>query len=152
MNNRKETQEETEKRIAEAEKRLSPQAKRIFCIDFENYKSNVCHLLRYKGDIGFLIAILEDDTIGSLARNGLTGYALYLLAMVDYVSRENGIPRCTDYDGLRTLRLPKLLIPVGIKTLMRAMKTDQIPEDIYVDAIPEFLEYNILEGDVRNVY
>lgn len=152
MNNRKETQEETEKRIAEAEKRLSSQAKRIFCIDFENYKSNVCHLLHYKGDIGFLIAILEDDTIGSLARNGLTGYALYLLAMVDYVSRENDIPRCTNYDGLRTLKFPELMVPIGIQTFMDVMGLDQIPEDIYADAIPEFLEHNILEGDVRNVY
>lgn len=130
---------------------LTPTAKSIFYEDFENYKSNVCHLLHNLGDINFLQTILEDDTISQLAKNKLTGYALYLVAMVDYISKENDVPLCTKYDWLRKLRLPELAIPVSIKLGMKLFQSDEILKDAYKNAIPEFLKYNILEGDVRNI-
>lgn len=130
---------------------LTPTAKSIFCEDFENYKSNVCHLLHNLGDINFLQTILEDDTISQLAKNKLTGYALYLVAMVDYISKENDVPLCTKYDWLRKLKLPELAIPVSIRLGMKLFKSDEILKDACENAIPEFLKYNILEGDVRNV-
>lgn len=130
---------------------LSNVAKSIYTQDFENYKSNVCHLLHNLGDIDFIQTILEDNTIGQLARNKLTGYALYLVAMLDYVSKENDIPICTNYNWLRKLKLPELAIPVSIRLGMKMFGNDDILKEAYENAIPEFLKYNILEGDVRNV-
>lgn len=130
---------------------LSSTAKSIFCIDFENYKSNVCHLLHNLGDIKFLITVLEDDTISQLAKNRLTGYALYLVAMVDYISKKNNVPICTKYNWLRELKLPELAIPVSIRLCMEMFDDDEIFQEAYKNAIPEFLKYNIMEGDIRNV-
>lgn len=130
---------------------LSHTAASIYTSDFENYKSNVCHLLHNLGDIDFIRTILEDDTIGQLARNKLTGYALYLVAMLDYVSKENDVEICTNYNWLRQLKLPELLIPVSIKLGMKMFGNDEVFKEAYKDAIPEFLKYNIMEGDVRNV-
>ena len=130
---------------------LTPTAKSIFCTDFENYKSNVCHLLHNLGDIKFLQTVLEDDTISQLDKNNLTGYALYLVAMVDYISKENSVPLCTKYDWLRKLKLPELEIPVSIQLYIDICGKDETYQKIYNQAIPEFLKYNILEGDIRNV-
>lgn len=130
---------------------LSKTATSIFCEDFENYKSNVCHLLHNLGDIEFIKTILLDDTISQLAKNKLTGYALYLVAMVDYISKENDIPLCTKYNWLRELKLPELIIPTGIQLYIDICGKDETYQKIYDQAIPEFLKYNILEGDVRNV-
>lgn len=130
---------------------LSRTASSIFAEDFEIYKSNVCHMLRGRGDLNFIQTILEDNTIGQLAANRLTGYALYLLAMTDYISKENDIPICTAYDNLRKLKLPELAIPVSIRLGIKMFGNDDMFQEVYKQAIPEFLKYNILEGDIRNV-
>ena len=62
---------------------------------FEVFKSNVCHAVKDKGDIDFLIDTLESDEIRRLYNKQWYPEALYLLAMVDYLSRENGVPLCT---------------------------------------------------------
>ena len=68
---------------------------------FELYKSNVCHELKEKGDIPFIIDVLENNKIRKLYDKGWYAESLYLLAMLDYVSRLNDIPLCTEYDDLR---------------------------------------------------
>lgn len=107
--------------------------------------------MKWRGDLKFIELILLDDTIGSMNKNGFGGYALYLLAVLDYVSKENDIPLYTGYDWLRKQKLPKLIIPTSIYAIMYLEKLSSIPEDIMAQAIPEFLKYNILEGDIRNV-
>ena len=50
---------------------------------FELYKSHVCHLVKEKGDVDFLIETLESDEIHLLYKKRWYPEALYLLAMVD---------------------------------------------------------------------
>ena len=125
--------------------------KRIFTPDFETFKSNVCHLLHDRGDIEFIRIILKERVINQLVENKLTGYSLYVLAMLDYISKENDIELCTAYDELRKLKLPELVIPVSIQLGMDLFEDDDIFQEAYKKAIPEFLKYNIMEGDIRNV-
>lgn len=130
---------------------LSKEAKILYCEDFEAYKSNVCHRLHNLGDIEFIRTILTDDTITQFARHGYGAWALYLLAMLDHISKENDVPLCTKYEYLRSQKLPELIIPTGIKIDIEIFHNNSLFERAYKNAIPEFLKYNIMEGDIRNV-
>lgn len=120
---------------------------------FELFKSNTCHRLKTLGDTQFVIETLESDEIRRYARMQWYSESLYLLAMVDYVSRENQIPICTDYDDLRQCKLSEPLYPSGILALSAVSKesADAIKEKAKRDSIPEFLRFNIIESEVRNV-
>ena len=54
---------------------------------FGIFKGNVCHALKEQGDIQFIIRTLESGEIRKLFNKGWYEESLYLLAMLDYVSR-----------------------------------------------------------------
>lgn len=118
---------------------------------FETFKSNTCHRVKDEGDIDFIINTLESDEIHKLVRRKWYPEALYLLAMVDYLSRENKIPICTNYDDLRACKLDTPLYPAGIIMASVAMQNDRLKADSYATAIPEFARFNIVESEVRGV-
>ena len=118
---------------------------------FELYKSNVCHELKEKGDIQFVIDTLENNKVRMLYDKGWYVESLYLLAMLDYVSRENNVPICTEYDDLRKLKLKETVYPKSILIIYAVSNNDEIKEKAYNESIPEFARFNIVENDVRNV-
>lgn len=118
---------------------------------FEVFKSNVCHLLKDKGDTDFLIDTLTNDEIRRLYERKWYAESFYLLAMVDYVSRENEIPLCTRYDDIRRQKMKDTIYPLSVVLLDEAMDSEQNREDSLAHAIPEFLRFNIVESEVRNV-
>ena len=118
---------------------------------FENFKSTVCHMVKDMGDIDFMIKILESNEIQRLYNMEWYLESLYLLAMVDYLSRENELPIVTEYSDLRRARLSDIVYPLGIITLSIVCKTEKYKEQSIRDAIPEFLRHNIVESDIRNV-
>ena len=71
--------------------------------DFEIYKSNICHLVKDKGDIDFIIDILKENQIRTYWERQWYRESFYLLAMVDYLSRENELPLCNDYEDIGTV-------------------------------------------------
>ncbi len=77
-------------------------------------KSNVCHQVKEQGDIGFLIAILESNVIRDYYIWQQYRESFYLLAMVDYLSRENQILLCNDYDDLRHQKMQEPLYPASV--------------------------------------
>ena len=101
---------------------------------FETFKSNICHLVHDIGDIDFIIGTLESDKIRKYYNMKWYPESLYLLAMVDYLCRENDLPICSDYNDLRA-----------------ATKSEQWKADSLHAAIPEFRRFNIVESEVRNV-
>lgn len=123
----------------------------IYSKDFECFKSNVCHLLKDLGDLEFIRRILIDDPISQFVKSRHAGWALYLLATLDHVSKENDIPLCTRYDNLRKTKLKELAIPAGIKISAELLGNQTVLEKAQKNALPEFLKYNILEGDIRDV-
>ncbi len=120
-------------------------------ISFELYKSNVCHRLKELGDIQFIIETLKKDDINRFFKRKWYPESLYLLAMLDYVSRENDVPLCTKYEPLRTIKLQETLYPAGILAMAMTDKASRVQEDAYAQSIPEFLRHNIVENEVRNV-
>ena len=119
--------------------------------DFELFKSNPCHTLKELGDIPFIIELLEKDEIRKDYQKGWYRESLYLLAMLDYVSRENQVPICTQYDDLRRLKLQDTVYPASVLAMSEVTNNPQIKEQSIKEAIPEFIRFNIVESEVRNV-
>lgn len=119
---------------------------------FDVFKSNVCHAVKDKGDINFLIETLEGDEVRTLFRQKWYLESFYLLGMVDYLSRVNDIPICANYNDIRNCKLEKMVYPSGAVLLSAAMDTEQYKKECLAHAIPEFLRFNIVENEVRDVY
>ena len=120
-------------------------------IDFELFKSNTCHRLKELGDIEFVIQLLEEDHIRKYYEKKWYPESLYLLAMLDYVSRENDIPICTQYDDVRNSKLKKTLFPSSVLVAAKVTKSDELKHRSIKESIPEFIRFNIVESEVRNV-
>lgn len=118
---------------------------------FETFKSNICHRVKDMGDVDFMIQILETDEIRVLFNRKWHPEALYLLAMLDYLSRENNIPVCTRYDDIRRLRLIKPIYPAGVLVTSWVLKSEVPLRKAEQEAIPEFKRFNIIESVVRNI-
>ena len=119
---------------------------------FETFKSNVCHAVKDMGDLDFLINTLETGIIREYFEREWYAESLYLLAMADYLSRENDFPLCSEYNDIRHARLHRTVFPAGILAMCAAYKSDDPKSVSLREAIPEFLRHNIVEAEVRNVY
>ena len=118
---------------------------------FETFKSNVCHSVKNKGDLDFLIETLEAGRIRTLFEKEWYAESLYLLAMVDYLSRVNDFPLCTELDDIRRAKLHKIIYPAGVLAMCAVFNSDEPKSKSLREAIPEFLRHNIVEAEVRNV-
>lgn len=131
------------------EELLAPVLEKEF--DFELFKSNVCHHLARVGDIDFLIETMEKDEIRQHYRMKRYMESFYLLGMVDYISKENDIPLCSEYNDLRTKKLTQPVFPRSILAACNAAKSEEPKIQALASAIPEFKRHNIIENEVRNV-
>lgn len=59
----------------------------------------------------FIIDILKENQIRIYWERQWYRESFYLLAMVDYLSRENGLPLCNDYEDIRNCTLSEPLYP-----------------------------------------
>lgn len=118
---------------------------------FENFKSAICHRVKDMGDISFIIDTLERKDIRTYYEWKWYPECLYLLAMLDYISRINDVPLCHDYDDIRRCKLEKAIYPASIIALSATTHDDEPMKQAAREAIPEFLRFNIIEGDVRDV-
>ena len=120
-------------------------------IPFELFKSNVCHRVKDCGDIPFIVETLKSNEIRSYYDKEQYPQAFYLLAMVDYLSRENNLPLCNVYSDMRKQRLATPIYPQSVIAMAKVMDDDTIIEKSLEDSIPEFRRFNIAENEVRNV-
>ena len=118
---------------------------------FELVKSNTGHMVKDMGDIPFIIQLLKTNQIRNLYEKKWYPEALYLLAMLDYLSRENNVPICKNYNDIRTAKLQRPVYPSSVVILCKTLNSDAPKEECYRLAIPEFLRFNIVESEVRNV-
>lgn len=118
---------------------------------FETFKSNTCHLVNEKGDLKFIIETLEADDIGRYWSRKWYPEAYYILAMIDYLSRGNNLPLCTNYDSIRATSLKETIFPRDIELSARIDPSLNIKEQAIQESIPEFIRFNIVEKEIRNV-
>jgi hypothetical protein len=119
--------------------------------NFELYKSNICHRVKNEGDLSFIRNVIISDEVSILFNKGWHVESLYLLAMLDYLSRINDVPLYTSYECLRKAKFSKILFPLGIRVLCIASGNDHYKEESIQESIPEFLRHNIVEAEIRNV-
>ena len=118
---------------------------------FEWYKSQTCHMVKDMGDIDFIIDTLENDRITKLWNKKWYAECLYLLGMIDSLSRENNLPICIEYAEMRRAKLDSIIFPAGVLAMSSAFGSEQPKNESLKEAIPEFLRHNIVESEVRNV-
>jgi len=119
--------------------------------DFEIFKSNVCHSVKYDGDNKFIEEISRTEKIQDFFQKNQFLECFYLLGMVDYLCKENNLPFNLKYDSIRKYKLKKPVFPRGVITECVIYGND-FPKISYLEkAIPEFLRFNIIEAEVRNV-
>ena len=109
--------------------------------DFELFKSNVCHDVARRGDIGFIGYMIESDDIMIYWENNRREQAMYLLSMLDYLSNLNDIPLANRYDNIRQFRFDPPLMPLSVRVSDVDTK----------HCIKEFRDHGIIEGDIRDV-
>lgn len=119
--------------------------------NFELFKSNLCHRLKELGDTNFMIETLEKDDIREYYKWKWYPECFYLLAMLDYVSRVNGVSLCEEYNDLRRQKLSEPLYPASVLAIDAVTKNNSAKEEARRTAIPEFMRFNIVESEVRNV-
>lgn len=120
-------------------------------ISFELFKSNVCHRVKELGDIEFIVDTLEGHQIRMYYDRKWYPESFYLLAMLDYISRVNNVPICTEYDDIRSRKLKSTLYPASVLAMCSVCKDDTIKLQSMRNSIPEFLRFNIVESDIRNI-
>lgn len=120
-------------------------------IDFDLFKSNVCHRLKEHGNTEFLIDILESGIIRQYYDKQWYPEALYLLAMLDYLSRVNEEVLCTDYDDLRSKKLQETVFPSSVIAQALVTGDETVKSKAIEESIPEFIRLNIVEKDIRDV-
>lgn len=118
---------------------------------FEIFKSNICHLVKDKGELSFIRDMLCSDEVSKLYERKWYAECLYLLAMIDYLSRKNDIPLYNGYDNLRTGKLDKVLYPSGIMAMYSLSGDESILIKSFDESIPEFKRFNIVENEIENV-
>lgn len=118
---------------------------------FETFKSNTCHHVKDMGDIDFIINTLEQNTIRSLYQKKWYPESLYLLAMVDYLSKVNGLPICTNYNDIRSHKLAQVVYPSGVLIQAAVTHGEAVKAEARRKSIPEFMRFNIVESEVRNL-
>ncbi len=118
---------------------------------FDLFKSNVCHEVKRNGEISFMIEILESGVIRDYFLQDRKRESLYLLGMLDYLSRKNDVPLCTNYDDLRGCRFKEPIYPCSLLARAEITQDEAIKEEAKKNAIPEFLRFNIVENEVENI-
>ena len=118
---------------------------------FEIFKSNICHFVKDKGELSFIRDMLCSDEVSKLYKREWHAECLYLLAMIDYLSRKNDIPLYNGYDRLRSGKLDRVLYPSGIVAMYSLSGDESILKESFDRSISEFKRFNIVENDIENV-
>lgn len=117
---------------------------------FEIFRCNTLHLLKSNDEKEFLYRLLSERTIDYYFRIHCHAKCLYLLALVDFLCDKYDIDKITNYEFLRTLKLPEPLVSDDLLILKRTLTKENYNKMIEA-AMPEFLKYNIVEDDLYNV-
>lgn len=100
-------------------------------LDYETFKSKICHDLKNKGDLSFIENELINDNIHRYYKKHWYFEVFYVLALIDYLSRINNISLCNVYDDIRSYSLKEPIYPkdIMLKKLLSNSKEIDIDYD-----------------------
>lgn len=114
---------------------------------FALFRGEQCNLVRRLGEIDYIVDLVKKRKIDYYWKLDMKMEAFYLLAMLDYLSNRNNLPRCTDYEEIRKNRLLDPVYPADTELTEKLLDKD-IRQKMLAKAIPEFLAFNIVESEV----
>lgn len=91
---------------------------------FEQFRSNTCHNLKALGDLPFITQLLESNQVRTYYERKWYPEALYLLAMLDHLSKLHSIPFCSNHNDLRKVKLTQPLFPSEVLLLCELLHSD----------------------------
>lgn len=121
-------------------------------LDFEVFKSNMCHLVKLNGQYEFVKEMLKADQVGKYWEKKWYPEAFYTLAMIDYISRVNDIPLCKEYEYIRNYSLEDKIYPRGVELIEELNPESHAKEESEKKSIPEFIRFNIIESEIDDVF
>lgn len=126
---------------------------RSFDLDYDQFRSDVAHVLKHVGDLEFMKMMEYHDWIRCCLIEKKYVYALYMLSLYDYLKNKMGQPLDKKYERLRSLKLKEPLYPADSYALeaVSPLHASKLKEYQIEHAYPEFLKHNIVEGDLYNV-
>ena len=119
-------------------------------IDFRYFRNNLLNELKNNSPLSFANQIIKTKEIDFYYKNNAKPYAYYLLALIDYLYRKNGLSVFNDrYNEIRKEKLEK---PFFVGSDLLSFETIEDAEaKLNIRTIPEFRKFNIIEEDVFNV-
>ena len=114
---------------------------------FELFRGEQRHLVKRMGEIAYVIDLLENKRIDYYWKLDMKTEAFYLLAMLDYLSRRNDLPICEEYNEIRKYKLERPVYPADTE-LSEKLLGKNTHKAALEKAIPEFMEFNIVECEV----
>lgn len=118
--------------------------------EFRYFRNNLLHKLKHSDQKEFIEEIIKTRSIDYYYKNNHKEYAFYLLALIDYLCRINGLPIYTNrYNRLRTEKLDKPFYVGGSIIIFDSLATAE--DKLNIKIIPEFKRFNIIEGGVFDV-
>ena len=119
-------------------------------IEFRYFRNNLLNELKNNNPLIFAKKIIKTKEIDFYYKNDAKPYAYYLLALVDYLYRENDLPIFSDrYNEIRQEKLEKPFF-VG-SDILKFETIEDAEKQLNIKVIPEFKKFNIVEEDVFNV-
>ena len=117
--------------------------------DFDLFKSDTLQRLKTTDEIMFVTKTIESNSINDYYFQKKYAKSLYLLSLIDYLSKKNNIPLCKKYDRIREYKCEKIYVSKSIYLLL-TMKQTKVT-DIFKSAIKEFMKHNIIESEIDEV-
>ena len=71
--------------------------------------------------------------------------------ILDYLCRINSIPKCNEYEEYRNYKMNDIVLPRSVIITEKLVAGTEFREKCINNAIPELLNFNIVEGEIRNV-
>lgn len=118
--------------------------------DFETFKSNVKHMVK-DNPVYFIDYVHINQLINQYINLSFYPEALYLLAMIDYLSRIYDKPINNAYNNLREYKLNDRLYPASIVVLSQINPESNILNESFESSIEEFKRFNIVESEIDNI-
>ena len=117
--------------------------------DFELFKSEICQSIKKMDPETAIDEIIASGEIDNLYNNGKYAKALYLVALVNYLSNKYNLNKeITRFDGVK---LKNMKYPRGAVMMLKLSNDATYQEKLLKNAEPEFLKFNICEGEIENV-
>ena len=118
-------------------------------LDFDLYKSNVCHEVKRLTYEKFVDMYSDDESIQQMYQERNTAKTVYLVSMLDHLCVTLNKPKLESLEEIRNTKFTKLIVPESVYYLL--LDKEMKVEDIYKEALPEFIKHNIAEAEIDEV-